>query len=569
MSVQLKQVDRGFEVRFQYNAQMVADIKTIKGAGWRGTFWHVPTYRKTELDMFLEKYGYMTEPVIQMPEQIGEIEPLPELTIDLNLKRDLFEFQKPGVAQGIIWKKFIIGDEMGLAKTATAIATSLALECRCTLVICTNVAKFNWQKEWQIVCGKKSIILGEDATSDKWKRYYELGMADVFIVNYESLKKFFVKPGWKKPKGRYTIRDIAFRECIDMFDCVIIDESQNVANADTMQSKFVRGIAKKKDVVIEMTGTLITNKVKDVAHQLLVIDQLLNVVSHIPMPMDEFNRPTDFTGWTRFMNRYCEGGEGACNLRELNYRLRKYCFFRRLKVEVIDDLPDKIRNVLYCDISNREEYNQYKKEFTEYLKQIKASDHPNKEKLLLGQFLVRMGKLRQIAARGKLQAAKEYSDMVLANGKKIVIFAHHNEIISALKEMYPKAGFVTGQDDSIVREKSIVSFQNNPDRKEIIVSNEVGGEAITLTAASDELIVETPMTDAKLEQMIARVHRIGQKECVMAAILLGRKTIDEYIYFDIVLGKRDIARIVSGDDQISKPIDLVNNLLEYLENEGN
>jgi len=141
MSIQLNEGPKGYEVKFSYNPAMVADIKTIPQAGWRGSFWHVPKWRKNELDRFLDKYGFITEPVIQTPEQIGEIPAMPELTIDLELKRDLFPFQKPGVAQMMEWKKGIIGDEMGLAKTATAIVTSVGLKCKCTMVICTNVAK--------------------------------------------------------------------------------------------------------------------------------------------------------------------------------------------------------------------------------------------------------------------------------------------------------------------------------------------------------------------------------------------------------------------------------------------
>lgn len=566
MSVQVTPTSKGYEVRFGWDPVKVAAIKTIQNAYWKGQekFWMVPRHRQAELDMFLEKFGVMTEPVIQMPEQIEDIPELPELTIDLGLKRDLFPFQKPGVAQMMKWKRGIIGDEMGLAKTATAIATAIGLKYKCCLVICTNIAKYNWQKEWMITAGKRSIILGVDSDV-KWQLYYEKGMADVFIVNYDSLKKWFVKAGWKKPKGRFSLKDIPFKDCVSMFDCVIIDESHSVANIETLQSRFTRGIANKKEIVIELTGTLMVNKIKDIAHQLMVIDRLKDIVSHIPMPTDEQGRPTDFTGYSRFLNRYCNGGEGESNVRELRSRLFKICYFRRQKEEVMKDLPGNIRNVIYCDISNREEYDKYKSDFTAYLKELKASNNPQKERLLMGQMLVRLGNLRRIAARGKISAAKEYADQVLKEGNKIVIFAHHQDIIEGLREIYPKAEVVIGAiPDVAARERAIVNFQNNPNSKIIIVSNEVGGESITLTKAYHMLIVENPLTNAKLDQMIARTDRIGQVQKVMAAILLGRKTIDDYVYFDIVLKKRDLFRIVSGDEKGSKPMEMVNNLLDFL-----
>lgn len=565
MSLQITETSKGFEVRIiPYNEGLKDAIKGIKNSWWwsQCKTWVVPKYQQDALERVKKQLGIMNEPVIEMAEQFGLIPPHPELEIDLKLKRPLLKFQEPGVSIGVQWKKFICGDDMGLGKSSTAIAVSKALNSQCILVICPNVAKYTWQNEWMIADGQKSMVISDSPISS-WPLYYKDGHIKVFIINYESLKKYFVKPGWKKPPGAFRLSAIPFRENISLFDCVIVDESHNISNETTLQSRFVRGICKDKPTVILLTGTILTNKVKDIANQLLVIDKLKEVVAHIPQPRDrQTGALIDYSGWNRFLNRYCNGGNGESNLTELQYRLRMICYFRRQKSEVLKDLPDKIRNVMYVDISNREEYVKYEKEFIAYLKEIKASDNPNKKRLLAGQMLVKLGALRNIAARGKVEAAKEYAEQLTRAGKKVVIFAHHQAVITELKKTFPRSCSVTGEDSNEHRQRSIQAFQNNPAVVEIVCSLKVAGENITLTASSDVILVEQPYTNAKLEQAIDRIHRIGQLNKVMAGILLGRKTVDVYVYHNIILKKRDLSLAVTGDH--SHGLDqAVDDMLEY------
>jgi len=563
MGAIITETQKGFEVKIiPYDEGIKNAFKGIKYSWYRGQdkTWVVPKYQQDELERVKKRLGIMNDPVIEMEEQYGVIPPHPDLNIDLKLKRPLLKFQEPGVAIAIQWKKSICGDDMGLAKSSTAIAVAKALNSKCVLVICTNLAKYNWQNEIMIADGQKSMVISDSGVSS-WQLYYKNGNIKYFIVNYESLKKYFVKPGWKKPPGQFRLSAIPFRECISLFDFVIVDESHNCANPETLQSRFVRGICKDKPAVICLTGTILTNSVKDIANQLLIVDRLKDVVSHIPHPVDQYGRPTDRDGYTRFLNRYCNGGNGESNLNELQYRLRMICYFRRQKSEVLKDLPDKIRNVMYCDITNREEYDKFEKEFIAYLKEIKASNNPNKKAMLAGQMLVKLGALREIAARGKIGAAKEYVDQVTSSGKKVVIFAHHRSVITELKKNFGSCS-ITGEDDSDHRQRSIKSFQNNPKENKITCSLKVAGESITLTAASDVLSVEQPLTDARLEQCIDRLHRIGQVNKVMAAILLARKTVDVYVYHNIILKKRDLLQAVTGDHG-QGPDQIIDDMLEY------
>jgi SWI/SNF-related matrix-associated actin-dependent regulator 1 of chromatin subfamily A len=103
----ITETDRGFEVRFPYNPQTVAAIKTIRGAQWRAQnkFWFVPAYREREINELKKIYGIAIDPVIDMPEQVGTLAPLPTLDVDIPLNRPMYPFQTNGVAYNRLYQK--------------------------------------------------------------------------------------------------------------------------------------------------------------------------------------------------------------------------------------------------------------------------------------------------------------------------------------------------------------------------------------------------------------------------------------------------------------------------------
>jgi len=169
----------------------------------------------------------------QHAEQIKDIAPMPELVYDYPLKQGGFrDYQKQGVARGLQLKRYINGDEQRLGKTLQTIGTlCIAHEIKkeqtfpC-LVICPATLKLNWKEEWEMWTGKKVMIL-DDKVKDTWHRYYEMGMADIFIVNFQSLKKHFVDyyPPANKMKNS---NDIKMNPRINLFKSVVIDESRKL-----------------------------------------------------------------------------------------------------------------------------------------------------------------------------------------------------------------------------------------------------------------------------------------------------------------------------------------------------
>lgn len=563
--MQITETQRDFEVRFDYDYNKVQALKAIPGAWYQGQSktWHVPRYRNADVVRLIEKYGVdKVTSHVAPKEEVQDIPELPELGIEIPLKRRLYPFQEKGTAYCIKNKRVIIGDQPGLGKTSQFIATIIATNAFPCLIICPSSLKLNWQREWMEVAGKRSMILS-DRIKNSWQQYHKVGMIDVFIVNYESLKKYFVQPGWSKPKeGQFKMNQIPFLENIKIFKSIGIDESHKCKDGSTQQTKFVMGITRGKEYVYELTGTPLVNRPKDLISQLHIIDRLRDVVSHLPEPVDHRSgKPNDYSGYKRFINRYCDGGMGATNLKELNYRLNKFCFYRREKTEVLQDLPAKVRQVVLCEIDNRHEYDKAENEFVQYLKEVKGCTDAEIRKKLKGEMMVKMGILKQISARGKMNEVKDYVDEIVDAGEKIVVFCSLREIGDKLKSLYPAAAMIRGGMSDEEKDRSLQSFQKDPKTQVIICSIKAAGVGLTLTASSRVAFIEFPWTFADCEQCEDRTHRIGQPESVQCAYLLGENTIDRYCY-ELIQKKKTISATVTGatDDVVEEEIDKLLNL---------
>jgi SWI/SNF-related matrix-associated actin-dependent regulator 1 of chromatin subfamily A len=511
------------------------EIKKLSGAkfNWTRKMYQVPLHYRSELEVIKEKCrAEWIKIEDNLPEVIGEIAPMPDLHFDIGIvnKENGFKprpYQLQGIARGIQLKKFINGDEQGLGKTLQSIGTiygaamqgEIVYPC---LVICPSSTKINWKREWEMWTGKKAIVL-DDKIKNTWNRYYEVANVDVFIVNYESLKKYFVD--FMPPKGKLkSSADIIMNPKVNLFNSVIIDEIHRCKDTSTQQTKLALRIARGKKYRIGLTGTMVVNKPADAMPQLAIIGMNVDV--------------------KKFKARYCEGGNGASNLNELRHMLYSNCYFRREKKEVAKDLPDKQRQTILCDITTRNEYNIAKNDFVKWMEDSGCDDEEIARKLR-GEIMVRMGVLKQISAKGKINEVKEFVDEVVESGEKIIIFHNLHEIGDSLRKLYPNAVSVNGRLSAEEKQKSIDGFQQNPKVQIIICNIKAAGVGITLTASSRVAFVEYPWTYADCVQCEDRAHRIGQKNNVMCTYFLGDKTIDEEMY-QMIQNKRHTANTITG-----------------------
>ena len=457
-----------------------------------------------------------------------------------------YQYQLEGVQYAVEKKRCILGDQLGLGKTLQAICTVVKAhreaviygESFPTLVVCPAALKVNWQREFKKFAGLNAIIL-DDSNRQTWHSFYDCKKADgsplceVFITNYESLKKFFVKR--VSEGGKLTMKGILFDERVNLFKSVIIDESHKCKSGKTQQGKFVEGICKGKRFVLALTGTPVVNNNTDLIQQLKILGRL-----------------EDFGGYSRFVERYCDGPKQASNVKELNWRLWNCCFFRREKSKVLTQLPDKTRQYLQIDITNMKEYQSAESDIVKYLKQYKNASDAQVQRSMNGAVMVKMGLLKQISARGKIKAVSEFIHDVIDGGEKLIVFGYLKEVIAELKKEFPNAVTVTGSDNISQKQFAVDSFQNNPDCKLIILNYKSGGTGLTLTASSRVAFIEFPWTFSDCEQAEDRAHRNGQKNNVNCYYFLGKDTIDKYMY-DVIQTKKNIANGVTGtDDQVEE-----------------
>ncbi|MDR1130590.1 MAG: DEAD/DEAH box helicase [Prevotellaceae bacterium] len=522
-----------FVISYEYSETLTEHVRKLPARkfDYIKKVWTVPLEYRNHVEEFARTHkfnmkGLGNNPFANFDYAIPE---MPDLTVEIPLKRELFPFQKQGIAYALQHKRLIIGDQPGLGKTAQAIATVLAANAFPCLVICPSSLKINWEREWDMWTARRAIVLN-DSVKRTFTYFYEAGMAHVFITNYESLKKYFVteikqKTDASGKKSKLTLKDIKFNDKINFFKSVIVDESHRIKDLKTQQTKFTKGICTGKEYILLLTGTPVVNKPKDLISQIGVIDRM-----------------SDFYGYPNFVKWFCDSED---HWKELNVLLRRKCFYRREKKDVLKQLPSKMRAAVLCDITTRKEYADALRDLEIYLRRYRQASDEQVAKSMKGEIMVRIGILKNISARGKLADVVDYVSDVVDSGEKIVLFVHLREVSDTLKRFFPAAVTILGSDDSQTRQRNIDRFQNDASCQLIICSIKAAGVGITLTASSRVAFVELPWHPADCEQCEDRAHRIGQVESVQCTYFLGKDTIDEWIY-KIIAEKRDMTKQITG-----------------------
>lgn len=442
-----------------------------------------------------------------------------------NLKIEPYPYQREGILFGLEKRRLLIGDEPGLGKTLQSIGIVDTANAYPALVICPSSLKINWQREFEKFTDKKALVL-DNATRTSWPYLLQMGMFHMAIVNYESLRKYFV---YDTGKDRaFRLKDVVFNDAIKVFRSVIIDESHRVKDPSAQQTIFTRGIAEGKDFRILLSGTPVVNRAEDLVAQLSIMGRL-----------------SEFGGRSKFLADYGEDG----NLEALSRMLYDSCMIRREKAKVLTQLPDKTRTDLYVEISNREEYLLAQNNLAEYLRQYKdCTDREIRRKMRM-EALVKFMALRSIAAKGKVKQAIDFVRVFLASGKPLILFCSLHEIVDHICKEFPDAVTVTGRDSASAKQAAVDAFQSGA-AKLIVCSIKAAGVGLTLTASSNVAFIELPWTYADCCQCEDRAHRIGQKDNVTCYYLLGQDTIDSTLY-GLIHKKKSIAgQIMASDDDI-------------------
>jgi superfamily II DNA or RNA helicase len=425
---------------------------------------------------------------------------------------ELAPYQWAAVHYVLDARRAFLADEQGLGKTVEALAALEADGAFPAIVVCPASMKLGWQREAEKWLPHRTTAIVEGRATLP-------PAADITILNYEIVQAHREALSGSRPRA------------------LVIDESHYCKNPRAKRTQAVRRLAAAvpgDGLRLALTGTPVLNHADELIAQLRVIGRL-----------------EDFGSGAQFSHQF----RGELSEERLHWHLRRRCFVRRLKREVLPQLPAKRQVVIPVALTNEAEYRVAEKDVVEWLKQQPLDLSTLEAKIaatLRAERLAQLGALQRLAARGKLAAALGWVEDFLASGEPLVVFARHIEVQEALTTRFPKAVHILGSDSLRAREQAIDAFQE-PDGPQLVIgATRVAGQGITLTRASNVAFLELEWTPAMHDQAEDRCHRIGQHDAVTAWYLLAANTIDEAMA-RVLESKRSIVAAVTdgrtiGDD---------------------
>lgn len=501
------------------------------------------------------------------PNELVELSSATDADIsDLDLKGfsvDLFPFQRAGVKYATQVKKVLIGDDMGLGKTFQALATVHAAKLERVIVVCPASVKIGWGRAIATSTGSSFSLWNGTAGSSKVK---------FIVINYDNIKKH--------------------ARALKAFgaQAIIFDEVHYLKNHTAQRTKVASELVEGLDYIIGLTGTPVMNR----PAELISILNILGIFHH-------------FGGWMRFVRTYCNAFQrtipvktkrgrimkqiwdisGAANLNDLNYQLRKLCMVRRKKAEVLKELPTKTRIEVILPLANRAEYKEAETDFLNYFaasaaentafkatlsgmtpaeresaireRQIEAAETAER-----AEQLVMVETLKQLAAQGMLDAMKEWITDFLETGEKLLVFAHHADIIRELRLAFPQSTAIVSEMDSNERQRQIDRFVKS-DSNLLVVSIKAGGTGVDglQEVCSNCAFAELDWTPAQHLQAEDRLLRIGQDNAVSCYYFLAQDTIYEKIQSLLAAKQAVCDSVLDGADE-ARTGSIFNELLSSL-----
>lgn len=424
-------------------------------------------------------------------------------------------FQKAGIKYAMSRENVLIADSMGLGKSIQAVGVwNLLPEAKKCLVVCPSSLRLNWKREfskWSVRPVNVEVILnGKEFPSNDF---------DVLVCNYDVVGKH--------------------RANIDSFqwDLLVIDEAHFLKNPKTARTKAVLGDGIETERIkatktLFLSGTPIVNRPKE-------LFPLLQVLDPKGLGRNFFSYAKDFCNAKK--NRWGWDFSGASNLDRLQREMREKFMVRRLKEEVLLELPPKRRQVIEIPANGssglvRKEWEQQDKldalnAELELAKAISKEEYDKKLKEVETEISFALGELakaRSELAKVKCEKVIEHLEESLENGP-VICFAHHKEVIKKIAEAFgEKAVTLTGETKLEDRQKAVDRFQNG--EVDLFVGNiQAAGVGITLVRSSHVVFAELDWVPGNMSQCEDRAARIGQKQSVLVQHVVLEGSLDAYI----------------------------------------
>lgn len=418
----------------------------------------------------------------------------------MTTKLQLRPYQIEGVEQLIRFveqrRAAILADEPGLGKTAQVAEFMKRVKPALTLIVCPASLRVNWEAE---------LVKWGAAHMTHEIRSYE------FITQHVPAE-------------------------FPRYDLIVFDEAHYLKNHGAKRTAACLHLAAKRRLFL--TGTPVVNRPID----------LYPILRSIGMKMDR----------VAFGKKFCNGRlitvsyrprrqawdfTGASNQEELNRQLRQYCMVRRTKRDVLAELPGKVRQVIEMDFTSPESA-ALQSAVLNYFDGLETAA-ANLSELQRVAF-TELAAVRLDTARAKLPHVISYVSDVLAETSKVVVFAHHREIIDALAEAWPGATVkLYGGMSDAQKHEAVQAFQTKDHIRVFAGQIQAAGTGLTLTAANTVVFAELDWVPGNILQAEDRCHRIGQQDVVHVVHLAAKGSMDARMIKLLVDKQENIERIMA------------------------
>ncbi len=505
--------------------------------------YHIKTFRAgiiaelNELGVILN----MSKSFDKFWQQISTFNTMDHIDLPKGLHADLREYQ----VKGLNWLWFlysyglngILADDMGLGKTLQALAMIQkakedSKQKSPSLVICPTTVVFNWENEIRKFTPEIKMLNLTGATRSGL--YKQINSSDVVITSYALIR-----------------RDIEQLKKYD-FRFIILDEAQNIKNAESQTAQSVKLLNGQHRFAL--SGTPIENRLSELwsLFDFLMPDFLYDI--------NEFNY--------RFGVPIMEKGD-----KTVESRLKKQIYpfiLRRMKRDVAKDLPDKVENIAYCEMTP--EQREFYMEVLDSTKQEIFSSAANggfeKNKLSIFAALLRLRQIcchpklfdkdgsRGIDESGKFEKLKSLLEEIIEEDHKVLIFSQFVNMLDIIKDWLIKKGirfeYLTGQTKD--RKEAVERFNSTPSIPIFLISLKAGGTGLNLTGADYVIHYDPWWNPAVEDQATDRAYRIGQTKKVFVYRIITKGTVEEKIQ-KLKERKRNLVdSVISADRDIGKSL---------------
>ncbi len=477
----------------------------------------------------------MSDQLLQIRSQmLGEVA-LTTSPIPKELHAELRPYQIEGVhwleRLRLMYLNGILADDMGLGKTVQAIAALTQNHNKNkgarSLIVCPTSLLYNWKEEIHRFNPKLRAIVVDGIPNQRKKLLGKISEFDVVITSYTLLQK-----------------DIETYSQIPL-SYAILDEAQHIKNRGTRNAKSVKMIQAAHRLIL--TGTPIENS----------LDELWSLM--------DFLMPSFLSTYDRFVEKYIRvaGAQHSANIEYLKKKVSPF-ILRRMKSDVLKDLPPVSEIVYHCQLSNvqMELYKSYAASARDELVKLVERDGFDKVQI---HVLATLTRLKQICCHPAIFAKEkaesgdsskydmllELLQVLVESKHKTVIFSQYTRMLQIMREDFEQRGIQFSYLDGTTKNRLeiVKEFNENEKIPVFLVSLKAGGTGLNLVGADTVIHYDMWWNPAVENQATDRVHRIGQKNSVSSYKLITLNTIEEKIVEMQRRKKGLVKKVVSCDDE--------------------